>query len=229
VPLIPAPVTGGSRGRVLAALRESGVPLPVPALCARTGLSATAVRFHLEHLAEAGAVQVRRDPDHHSPGRPALLYTALPSEAVDPAAAYRVLAGVLAGELPRSKRARVAVAAGRAWAARLPVPSELDNPVTTLMSLFARTGFDPALAADGRTIELRRCPFMALAAQQPEVICSVHLGLARGVLDAVGVRTRVHLVPVLDAPGPCLVHLGSATQRRSSRSDQIATIQEQFS
>jgi predicted ArsR family transcriptional regulator len=227
MPLTPRPTGEGSRDRVLAALRTSRVPQPVPALCADTGLSATAVRFHLERLLQAGVTRVTRDPDHRGPGRPALLYTALPREAVDPAAAYRMLAGLLARELPTSGRAKAAVAAGRAWAAQLPASSESGSPVAAVAALLARTGFDPVLAGDGNTIELHNCPFMELAVEQPEVICGVHLGLAQGVLAATGSSARVRLTPALDTPGPCLVHVSPPARRGASRSVATARIEAQ--
>jgi hypothetical protein len=39
------------------------------------------------------------------------------------------------------------------------------------------------------------------------MVCGVHPGLLTGVLEEIGTRTRVSLVPVLDASGPCLVRL----------------------
>jgi hypothetical protein len=43
--------------------------------------------------------------------------------------------------------------------------------------------------------------------EQPEMVCGVHLGLLTGVLEEIGTRTRVSLVPALDGSGPCLVRL----------------------
>jgi predicted ArsR family transcriptional regulator len=230
---LPPLARHGSRDDVLAALRGTSAPLTVTALSATTGLSSNAVRFHLEHLVAVGAARVVRDPDHNRPGRPALLYTAAPVEAVDQAAGYRMLAGVLANQLPRSGRVRVSVRAGRAWAARVPTRGHAEDPVAAVVSLFADTGFRPVALADGRTLELHRCPFMALAVEQPDVVCSVHLGLAQGVLDAIGARATVRLEPVLDAPGPCLVHIGTAGDRTTAgsrttwSSGTSATIEEQ--
>ncbi len=52
----------------------------------------------------------------------------------------------------------------------------------------ARQGFEPEVHRDGRqaTITLTNCPFLSAAAADADTICSLHLGLARGVAEAVG-------------------------------------------
>ena len=209
----PDPVREGSRDRVLAVLRGAPVPLGVRALAVATQLSANAVRFHLDHLIDLGVVRGVKDLDHVGAGRPAVLYSAMPAEAVDPEAAYRLLAGVLARELTRSGGPHAATDAGRSWARCLipdGIASGKGDPLAVVLSLFEGTGFSPTLGADGRTVELHRCPFLDLAVAQPEVVCGVHLGLLTGVLEAIGSPTKVRLVPVLDDSGPCLVRLGKA-------------------
>lgn len=51
-----------------------------------------------------------------------------------------------------------------------------------------RLGFDPTLETEGAELDfhLWRCPFLDLARERSEVVCSVHLGLVRGVLEATG-------------------------------------------
>ncbi|WP_444662403.1 helix-turn-helix transcriptional regulator [Cellulomonas sp. CW35] len=49
-----------------------------------------------------------------------------------------------------------------------------------------RLGFDPERDDDALRIDLWRCPFLELARERPDVVCSVHLGLASGVLETVG-------------------------------------------
>ena len=201
----------GSRDRVLAVLRGASAPVGVRAVCAATQLSATAVRFHVDHLIGLGAVRAVKDPEHTGAGRPAVLYRAVPAEAVDPAAAYRVLAGLLARELTRSAGPGAGSEAGRAWAVGVLHGRSfagMADPLEVVVSLFEDTGFSPMRGADGRTVELHRCPFLGLAVEQPEVVCSVHHGLLTGVLEEIGAPTNVRLVPVLDGSGPCLVRLG---------------------
>jgi predicted ArsR family transcriptional regulator len=205
------PSRQGSRDRVLAALRDDPRPLRIHDVCAATRLSPNAVRFHLNHLIGLGAVSTVKDPYASGSGRPALVYLAAAPEAVDPSAAYRALAGLLASELVRSAGPRAATEAGRGWAGSLLEGRAIEgtDPLPLVMSVLQEGGFKPVASADGSTIELHRCPFLDLALEQPAVVCGVHLGLVSGVLDLLGASTAVRLVPVLDSDGPCLVRFGA--------------------
>lgn len=222
--------TGVSRGAVLKVLRAAAIPLGIDEVAAAVGLGVTTVRFHLDHLLESGLVTTRRAPVE-GPGRPRLLYRAVAAEAVEGAAAYRLLAGLLAAELARSGDPTAAVAAGWAWANRLDIApvslagtdeSATDQAMERVIDLLDEGGFAPERERDQDQyrISLYRCPFLELAAQSPEVVCAVHLGLVRGVLDrlrdnqldAGGSVHRLNvpqakLRPVLDGSGPCLVIL----------------------
>ena len=62
-------------------------------------------------------------------------------------------------------------------------------------------GFSPR--AEGRGYVLGNCPFHALSAQMPEVVCRMNLALIAGALDAAGARSAsAHLDP---AEGRCCV------------------------
>jgi len=67
-------------------------------------------------------------------------------------------------------------------------------------------GFSPR--AEGRGYVLGNCPFHALSAQMPEVVCRMNLALIAGALDAAGARSAsAHLDP---AEGRCCVTLQPA-------------------
>lgn len=75
--------------------------------------------------------------------------------------------------------------------------------------MFAELGFDPELAGDetDRQIRLRACPFRDAARANPEVVCSVHLGLLRGTLTRLGAPpTTTRLLPFVE-PELCLAQL----------------------
>jgi predicted ArsR family transcriptional regulator len=218
----PAPTTRqGSRDRVLALLRTSTAPLGVPAITGAVGLSANAVRFHLQNLIENGSVAQAAPADQPGPGRPAIRYTATPTEDNSPDSAYRLLSGLLARELSRSGSPDAASDAGRDWARALAPPRWTDmshaDPIEVVGALFENSGFDPRRGPDGQTLELHRCPFLDLAVEQPDVVCGIHLGLVKGLLEEIGARREVRLIPVLDGSGPCLVRLTEARTRRRRR------------
>ncbi len=61
-------------------------------------------------------------------------------------------------------------------------------------------GFAPREAADPDEIELRHCPFREVAQAHPEVACSLHLGLMRGVMAQMQAPLSVDdLIPFVDA------------------------------
>lgn len=203
-------VPSGSRERVLSVLRESGRPARLVDLTAATGLSANAVRFHLQHLLADGAVQAAHDPHHSGPGRPANVYLASPMNTADPASAYRLLAALLAGALDQAADPALVSNAGRAWAAAV-MPAITDgtspDPVDAVRALLVRGGFAPRISADGAAIELHRCPFFDLATEAPAVVCGLHLGMVTGALEQIGAAVSARLQPVFDGAGPCLVRL----------------------
>jgi predicted ArsR family transcriptional regulator len=196
----------------------------------RVGLSANTVRFHLDRLRREGAV-TRRSTTPDGPGRPHLVYRAFAAEAVEGAAAYRLLAELLAEGLVRSGNARATAEAGRSWADRL-VPAhdpsvgaragadEDASAVARVVELFEDGGFAPELLPDASTVALHRCPFRELASVRADVVCTVHLGFVRSALqrlqEVAGAAGRVphriepdlvELRPVPDGSGPCLLTL----------------------
>lgn len=68
-------------------------------------------------------------------------------------------------------------------------------------------GFDPAADLAEGVVALRRCPFRSLAEHRTEVVCSVHLGLARGVLEASGGPLEATSLEPFAAPGRCVLRL----------------------
>ena len=184
-------------------------------LCEQTGLSANAIRFHLRALQRAGGVLSAMSGDHKRPGRPPLLYRALRSEAVDLAATYRMLAGLLAEELGRSSPVGSPARAGREWARGMTLDVHsgigLAHATAVVVSAFREAGFEPAVDVGPQTVALYRCPFRELAAQQ------------------IGASSDVRLSPVLDGSGPCLVRLGGPRPVLCRRPISSSSSKEQIS
>jgi predicted ArsR family transcriptional regulator len=204
------------RRRLLELLRASESPRDAPELAAATGLHVTTVRFHLDVLRRAGLVDSRSQP-RAAVGRPRTVYTAVSHH--EPAG-YPALTRLLAAHLADTPEARAARAeqAGVAWAEEL--TAEADRPLQvdsqeaarTVTSMFAEMGFDPELGGDetDRQIRLRACPFRDAARSNPEVVCSVHLGLLRGTLTRLGAPpTTTRLLPFVE-PELCLAQLTPA-------------------
>jgi predicted ArsR family transcriptional regulator len=79
--------------------------------------------------------------------------------------------------------------------------------------VFAELGFDPEPAADRREVLLRGCPFRAVAREHPRVVCAVHLGLLRGLLERLGGATAgADLQPFVE-PEMCVARVGRHPER----------------
>ena len=121
---------GSSRAGVLKVLRDRRILMRVEDLADAVHLSLSAVRFHLDRLIAEGLVRTAKEP-RQTPGRPRVMYQAVPEEAVDDGAAYRRLAMLLADELAGRGGTIAAESAGRAWASRV-VAERDEHPAARL-------------------------------------------------------------------------------------------------
>ncbi|MFI2752271.1 helix-turn-helix transcriptional regulator [Cellulomonas sp. P22] len=87
-----------------------------------------------------------------------------------------------------------------------------ERQVLALDAHLDRMGFDPVLDPDTLTFDLWRCPFLELAQERPEVVCSVHLGLAQGVLEQVGGPVRAQALEPFVGPRHCALRLTTDAQ-----------------
>jgi predicted ArsR family transcriptional regulator len=203
-----------SRHRVLRALRRASEARGVHELAGDVGLHPNTVRFHLDRLEQQGLVQ-RQVGYQNLPGRPPLRFIAVPDTAAEKQRDFRdlaeVLASLLSDRVPGS--AQLSEQAGQAWAERLierrtgPAPGATEA-ISLLMDTLAGIGFDPQMTSDRREITLlqRRCPFLEVAREHRDVVCSVQLGLIRGLLDRLGAPIEVTRLAPFASPEGCLVH-----------------------
>lgn len=204
-----------TRTRLMRMLQSAPDPLDAHELAEQVGLHVTTVRAHLDVLADAGLVTSQTE-QRVTPGRPRRLYRATGEASVraDPGG-YRLLAEMLAGHLAGTSAHVVedAVMVGRAWGSYLvehPSPyrtTASGTARTTLLGLMDRLGFAPELADDGAQIRLHRCPFLDIARDHPDIVCSLHLGIMRGALQTLGAPLEARqLVPFVQ-PSLCVAHL----------------------
>lgn len=159
-------------------------PVGVAELTAHFGLNHNAIRQHLAKLVEARLVDERTAPPSGR-GRPRLQYV------VDPSAEsrwgvqgpYERLSLWLA-EMVRT--GDTAVEVGRRVGRRRRLGSTPSgDPVAELMHQMAAHGFDPVVRQQGSKVDitLRTCPFATTALADPDTVCDLHLGIARGIAD----------------------------------------------
>ena len=193
-----------TRTALLAHLRDAGpAGLSAADLAEREGRHRTTVTEHLHLLTAAGLV--RGVPEREGrPGRPRIRYRA--TGADDDSRAMQLLAEGLAealGDGPQA--AEASVAAGARLAGRLPLACGTSE---ALLAGLAQLGFDPIDEEAGALVRLRRCPFGEVARARPDVVCGLHLGLMRGMLEGASVDVD-DLEPLLP-DGTCVARLGEA-------------------
>ncbi|TFC46392.1 ArsR family transcriptional regulator [Cryobacterium sp. TMT1-21] len=230
-----AALASDARRQVLDLLMDSASPLDAAAVAGRVGLHVTTARFHLDQLENAGLIRravdragTRGRPRILFTAGPATREDGAQHDM------SRVLAGALAEDDDRG-RARATRAGERwssAYADEL--RGTADEGVRPLLRILDRLGFDPDEATDAAAsgpdaaapdaaapdaaaptpaatapaapvIALHACPFRDDARRNTEVICSVHLGLVRGVARDLGRDPdQIELRPFV---GPELCHL----------------------
>jgi predicted ArsR family transcriptional regulator len=204
----------GSRRHLLEVLRAADGRLDVPAMAAATGLHPNTVRFHLDVLVRAGFVQESRESTDRrkTRGRPRTVYAPAASPGGDEG--YRLLAEMLVTHLAEADDGAAAERAGYAWARRVMPhsPARPDGAAAAtrrVTALFTEMGFDPTPAPheQGHRILLRACPFLSLAEAHPGVVCALHLGLLRGLVErATADKIDARLSPFVE-PRLCAVDL----------------------
>jgi predicted ArsR family transcriptional regulator len=209
-----------ARTRIVEILREEP-SLDAAVLAERLGLHLNTVRAHLNVLEDAELVEAAVE-ERARPGRPRLLYRAMPAgQEPGPSAedaGYRFLASILASFLGATSDDPVAAAerAGHAWGGFVvdePPPfSDLDpeEGVRRLVEMLEEYGFDPLLEdrePHRPYLVLRRCPFLDVAREHQDVVCSIHLGLMRGALEELGVDVRARDLIPWATPDTCVSHL----------------------
>lgn len=208
----PRPLSS-SRAAMLALLRAQRDPVRVEALVKASGLHHNTVREHLSALVHRGLV-VREPAPAVGRGRPAWLYRAASAD-VAAAPEYAGLASALAAMIARTSTspANDAQLAGSDWGHRLAVERDA-RPGTdprsarrAVVDLLDELGFDPTSDEDGRTVRLHSCPLLRAAVEHPEVVCAVHLGLAKGALVEYGQDPSGTSLDPFAEPGACVLRM----------------------
>jgi len=68
-------------------------------------------------------------------------------------------------------------------------------------------GLGPEVEVNELEVHLRRCPFAELAKERTEVVCSVHLGVAQGILEHEGGPIEAERLDPMVEPSHCVLYL----------------------
>jgi predicted ArsR family transcriptional regulator len=189
------------REAILEALSSAPDGLDTNQLAERVDLHPNTIRWHLGRLTDAGLVQAT-PKRRHGRGRPSIVHRLTGDGIARGRDEYRLLATMLTDVVAadRAGEAR-AYEAGVRWGRHL----QRAEPGASLAQLLDQEGF--AAEQHGAELEMRRCPFYALAESAPQVICTLHHGIIDGVLDEAGSGGAVERLDPFVEPRLCIAHL----------------------
>jgi predicted ArsR family transcriptional regulator len=204
---------------------SSSEPVSRDAAAEALFLSRSVAAFHLDKLAEVGALEVeyRRPPGRSGPGagRPAKFYRralkdldfSVPERRYDLAAAIlaQAVADATEQSIPVDDALRQAARdygrvigagpGGTAVDAEQDTDAVEDDEFALVVAVLAAHGYEPT--RDGEAITLANCPFHALAEEHRELVCGMNLQVIAGVLEG---AHATHMGARLDpVPGRCCV------------------------
>lgn len=176
--------------RIVGLLRRSGTPLDVAEIATRLQLHPNGVRTHLQRL--EGRRLVRSEPARGSVGRPRMLWSVTPravAEADLPHTGW-AMARSLARAIPATPaRLREVEAAGVTLGSEMvdeigegALSGTGGDPVHRALGAL---GFAPVRQEDGTITryQLQTCPYAEAVRENPAVVCTLHKGVVRGVLE----------------------------------------------
>jgi predicted ArsR family transcriptional regulator len=201
-----------TRARLFGLLSELRRPVGTEELAGHVHLHVNGVRTHLERLREAGLVT--RERTRQARGRPRDMWT-VAAEAQpggDPPSAYGNLSQWLARLVtPRKVGMRAVEATGREIGREIAPESRAETAEETMHSVLAALGFQPRRELDEEgtlTYKLCNCPYRDAVRENQPVICALHRGMTRGLLDAIAPDAELTaFVPRDPYDAGCLISL----------------------
>jgi predicted ArsR family transcriptional regulator len=177
-----------TRHEIFRFIADAARPVDVAELTAAFGLNHNAVRQHLAKLVE-GELVVGSHAPPAGRGRPRLTYTIHPmaDSRWGVTGPYERLS-ILLTEMVRtgSSADQIGIEAGR----RARGSERADDGVHRVVAAMASHGFAPEVRGrPGHRVDvvLTACPFESAALTDPDTICALHVGIARGAAEGSGV------------------------------------------
>jgi predicted ArsR family transcriptional regulator len=189
------------REAIIDAIRSTWCGLDTNELATALDLHPNTVRWHLGVLTDAGLVEGQPER-RHDRGRPSIVYRLTGEGVGHDRDDYRLLATMLAGVIADEPDAAArSYRAGVGWGRQL----HAAEPGDDVAQLLDKQGFEARRCGD--RIEMRRCPFAALAGEALDVICPLHRGVIDGALQQSGSGRSVARLDPFVEPALCVAHL----------------------
>lgn len=225
----PAPVRGPSpgaeltsqRAAVLELVQHSAISLTSSQVADGLGLHHNTAREHLDALVERDLIH-RMSSTPSGRGRPALRYSA--AVQVEPNSNVREYSGLvaaLATHIEQTSRdpAQEALEAGTTWGVTTAdrIQPEVRDGKAAIVAQLSSLGFQPKPDPAGTKVALLRCPLLDAAKRNPEIVCNVHLGLVRGMLEVIDSEDVSADLDAFAVPGACILHVERDVDEASQR------------
>ena len=184
-----------TRAQLFALLGELRRPAGTDELAQRLALHPNGVRLHLERLEDAGLVL--RERERRARGRPRDTWSISPDAQPggDPPTAYANLGRWLVRTISAgATRVRDVEASGREIGRELAPQSTGGSPEERIHGVLAAMGFQPRRRIDPAgtlTYCLDNCPYRAAVHERRQIVCGLHRGLTRGLLDEIDPKTKL--------------------------------------
>lgn len=201
-----------TRQRLFGLLGELQRPAGTDDLAASLGLHPNGVRLHLERLREAGLVE--RVRTRQPRGRPRDMWSLdrAARASIEPQHAYADLGRWLARVISPGRNSLRAVEATGREAGRAMAQDAAEGTAEEKMhAKLASMGFAPTRrieASGALTYELCNCPYRDAVRENQAVVCTLHRGITRGLLDALAPETKLNaFVPRDPVAAGCRIEL----------------------
>ncbi len=184
-----------TRHRLFELLGELRRPAGTEDLAQRMGLHPNGVRVHLERLREAGLVE--RERTRQPRGRPRDMWSVAPHArpGPEPQRAYADLGRWLARAIsPTARSLRDVEATGREVGRAMAAGAEAGTAEEAMHDAVASMGFAPTRRVESAgvlTYTLCNCPYREAVRENQPVVCTLHRGITRGLLDAIAPETKL--------------------------------------
>ncbi len=176
-------------------LRELGKPVATADLAKKLDLHPNGVRLHLERMVEAGVVE--RITEHRKRGRPRDTWcVAADAEAsADLPTAYANLGRWLVQVMPDGKEGvGLAESGGERIGRDLAATAAGESTEDRLHDAFASLGFQPVadeMNASKMSFRLCNCPYRDVVKERAQIVCGLHRGITRGLLQVISPGTTL--------------------------------------
>lgn len=215
LPLADEVLAQPTRARLFTLLTELRRPAGTVELAERLQLHPNGVRIHLERMEQAGLLQRSRLPRRR--GRPPDAWVISPDADPGgrPPRAYRDLGRWLARALRTQPAGMESVEETGREIGRELAPANGPRGLDALMASLTAMGFQPAIKRrQGAQVGvcLHNCPYADAVHENQPVVCALHRGMTRGLLDVLRPDAElVEFVPHDPDEAGCMVELQDAS------------------